>query len=198
MIAFLQGRLFAVGEESLWLDVNQVGYEVFMHPHQLARLPREQSEVFVYIHTMISENDVKLYGFLQREELELFRMLIGISGVGGKVALGIVATIPPGQFIQIVMSQDEKALTAVPGIGKKTAGRLVFELRDKLGAKAEQFIPSAPGETGDQEVLAALTALGYERGEVYPVMRSLKEAGQWSGKTEDILKQVLRQMSRLK
>jgi Holliday junction DNA helicase RuvA len=199
MIAFLRGSLFAAGEDFIWLDVNQVGYEVCMHPHQLARLPQEKSQILVYIHTMISENEVKLYGFLHRDELELFKILINISGIGGKVALGIVASFPPDKFVQTVMNQDEKLLTTIPGIGKKMAGRLVFELKDKLGAQAVQFLPEAPGEAAlNYEVLEALRALGYENSEIFPAMTQLKEAGEWAGTTEDILKKILRKMSKLK
>jgi Holliday junction DNA helicase RuvA len=197
VIAFLQGELTAAGDDYVWLNVGQVGYEVAMHPQQIARLPKLNSPVFVYIHTMISENDIKLYGFLAKEELLLFRRLIGVSGVGGKVALSIVATVPPDKFLQAVLSQDEKALLVIPGIGKKMASRLVFELKDKLGA-GDFVMPAASGAADDEEVFDALTALGYSRSEVYPVMLRLKEAGQWGERTEEVLKQVLKALSRLK
>ena len=199
MIVFLEGEVTFVGEEFLWVNVNQVGYEVFMHPQQLLKLPSLSARVFLYIHTSISENDVKLYGFLQQEELRLFRMLLGVSGVGGKVALGIVATLSPDKFMHTILSQDERMLTTVPGIGKKMASKLIFELKDKLGKTALFFTPATDGQvSAGEEVLEALESLGYERGEVYPLMVELQKAGEWRSTTEDSLKLMLKHLSRLK
>ena len=197
MIAFLEGELTFIGDGFIWLAVNQVGYEVWMHPQQILRLPPLKSKTFLYIHTLISENDVKLYGFVQQEELQLFRVLLGVSGIGGKAALGIVAALAPDKFVHTILSQDERTLTTIPGIGKKMAGKLIFELKDKLVKTAGVYAPSSRSGAGD-EVLEALEALGYERGEVYPLMVKLQEAGEWSERTEDALTLMLKRLSKLK
>ncbi len=191
MIAFIRGSLFETGEDSVIIEVQGIAYELIMHRRAIAHLPQRGAMVKVFTHFQVLENEFKLYGFLEREEQGLFKTLLGVSGMGAKGAMNILDFMEAEQFYRAIASQDEKLLTQVPGIGKKSAQRLFFELKDKI--KAVQF--TAPGqrdEPGLNDVMEALETLGYQRSEVFPLIMELKAQGNMSDRVEDNIKSVLR------
>ena len=133
MISFLRGTLVQARQDAIIIEVSGIGYEIGVHSRACSMLPPVGSPLVVYTYLQVLDNDLKLYGFLNQEELELFKLLLGVSGLGAKSSLNILAALKPDEFCQTVISADEKRLQGVPGIGKKTAQRLVFELKDKLG-----------------------------------------------------------------
>ncbi len=191
MISCLRGVLFEIGTDSIIIDINGVGFEVLFHQRALSGLPRMGEGLFIYTHLQVLENDFKLYGFLDKEELRLFKKLLGVSGMGAKGAMNVLAFMEPNSFYQAIASADEKSLTKIPGIGKKTAGRLIFELRDKIG---ELNIPAAADTQGIavEDVLLALETLGYSRSEVYGLIMELKTAGDLADSVEENIKRVLK------
>jgi Holliday junction DNA helicase, RuvA subunit len=192
MISFLRGILVQSTQESLILETGGLGYEVQIHSRAQSALPHPGSELLMHTYLQVLDNDLKLYGFLNRDELELFKTLLGVSGMGARGALNVLAALNPADFYQAVALADEKRLLAVPGIGKKTAQRLVFELKDKVGNKAVAVLPTGEDRSSLEEVLEALEALGYQRSEIFPVIMEMKSQGELGDKVEDNIKRVLR------
>ncbi|MBR3690524.1 MAG: Holliday junction branch migration protein RuvA [Eggerthellaceae bacterium] len=129
MIAFLSGTLAVVTSQAAYIDVGGVGYQVLMSQRALSKLPHQGAGVRVLTYLQASESGLALYGFLREEEKALFERLIAVSGVGPKAALATLSTFTPGEFAAAVASQDVKAVQKIPGVGKKTASRIILELK---------------------------------------------------------------------
>ncbi|ABZ84386.1 holliday junction DNA helicase ruva [Heliomicrobium modesticaldum Ice1] len=141
MIAFLRGRLVGLGDDCLLLDVSGVGYRVFVPATMLASLPQVGRDILIHTFYYAREDQVSLYGFLTEEELAFFRLLLEVSGVGPKVGLGILSAYSVVEVQRAIIAEDVLALTRIPGIGRKTAQRLVIELRDKLLKQGVRAVP---------------------------------------------------------
>ena len=163
MIAYLTGSVKFIFESYCILDVNGVGYKVFADTHTLT--VGDAAEFFIY--TAVRDDAINLYGFKNRDEFELFEMLINVSGIGAKGALAIVNKISPADFAAAVARQDLKALTNIPGVGKKSAERIILELKDKM--KGLQ-ITSEPTNAAIFDAIDALEALGYSDSEIRSVI----------------------------
>jgi len=174
------------------VEVSGIGYEVQIHSRTLSMLPAVGSPVLVHTHLQVLDNDFKLYGFLNREELDLFKLLLGVSGIGARGALSILSAMKPHDFYQSIASNDEKRLLTVPGIGKKTAQRLVFELKERIGK--QQGMASTLGEDENiwEDLLEALETLGYQRSEVFPLIMDMKAHNELGDRVEENIKKVLR------
>jgi len=192
MIAFLRGSLQQAELDSVIIEVNGLGYEVALHSRATAALPPVGGQVQIYTYLQVLDNDLKLYGFSNKEELKLFKILIGVSGIGARGALGILGVLSPIQFYQAVASRDEKRLLGIPGIGKKTAQRLMFELKDKLGDQTGAHLVGEEEQIKITETMEALEALGYLRSEIYPVLMDMKSQGRLDNRVEENIKRVLR------
>lgn len=174
MIAYLKGTVSHIFADSCFIDVHGVGYRVFAPASTLDMLTVGQ-ETLVYTYMSVREDDISLYGFASLDEYELFMLLIGVNSVGPKVALGILSAGSPDSFRLAVHKKDIKGLTKLPGIGKKTAERIVLELQDKIGsaAEAEDSLAAAVQHPAADDILretvAALVSLGYTEAEVLPV-----------------------------
>ncbi len=167
MIAFLRGRLLEKHPNRLVVDVQGVGYEVHVPLSTFYRMPEPGGEVSLRVHTHVREDAIALFGFANQLELQIFERLIAINGIGPKLALAVLSGIDAGELVAAVQRGDVARLTAVPGIGKKTAERIELELKDRLPvAIAADAMPS-PGvaEQGDvrADLLSALLNLGYHR-----------------------------------
>jgi Holliday junction DNA helicase RuvA len=168
MIACLTGSLFQKSTERIIIDVGGVGYDVAFCQSGLGQLPEVGEDVFVYIYTKVREDAIELFGFINAEEKALFVVLIGVSGVGPKVALAIVGSTSPSDFARAVLSDDLHRLTQLPGVGKKTAERLCLELKDKIhifvdhdGSTADHQAATDLSSQIDSDVISALVNLGY-------------------------------------
>ena len=221
MIAFLKGTVAAVYDGSAEIDVNGVGYEVRIAGDTVQRLASagRDEELKIYTYTYLREDQIALYGFLSREDLELFKLLITVSGIGPKGALALLSVGTADDLRFAIMTGDAKMIARAPGVGKKTAERLILDLRDKVaglydagmaalaagvagaagGIDASDYIPQAGTAGTDdaaREAIEALTALGYSRAEASKAVRSCKENaaknGTDPGDTESILKSALR------
>lgn len=196
MIAYIKGIVTHRLVEAVYVNVHDVGYRVYV-PSSVQSHLQVGEETCLYTYTNVREDAIHLYGFLTIEDYELFLMLISVSGVGPKLGLGILSAISPDQFVGLIISGDTKGLQKLPGIGKKSAERLVLELKDKIESLgiAGTFTPSgtisalvkAPvGIT--EEVVEALMALGYSAQEVQPVVQDVYDGTQ---EVPELLKQVL-------
>ena len=199
MIGFLRGRVAYTFPDYCFLDVHDVGYRVFIS-HQTRNQISVGTEVMLYIHTHVREDAILLYGFFSQEEYDLFQHLICISGIGPKVAQGILSAITANEFYHLIHRKDVKAITKLPGIGKKTAERIILELKDKLSA-ASFDVSDAADETaaledamGDMvsEAIEALLSLGFQQSEVQSV---LKKKSDWES-TEEIIRYALAELQR--
>ncbi len=163
----LRGRLARKSPEGLIVDVGGVGYVVAVSLSTYADLPGEGREVELFIHTQVREDALSLFGFLSEDEKRVFSQLIGVAGVGPKVALAVLSGARPDQLRAAVASGEAKSLTKIPGIGKKIADRIVLELRDKLGppGSAESLPGGSPLGGAAADVASALANLGYRRGD---------------------------------
>lgn len=166
MIAFIHGIVSSVDDETIVIDKGGIGLEICVPMSMLQPAPAVGEEITLHTHLQVKEDGWQLFGFADKEQLRIFRLLIGISGIGAKTGVAILDKIAVSRFPQIVAAQDHKPLTAVSGVGKKTAERILLELKDKFpladsdisGAEADGLLP---GETLDPQLLAALKQLGY-------------------------------------
>ncbi len=172
MIDSLRGRLKARGKDYIVVDVTGVGFRVHVPAAFLNRLEGVGSEVELFTHLCVRENELALYGCEDKDEMTIFELLLGVSGVGPKVALAILSAIPPDSLRLAIAQEDAETLARVPGIGLKTAKKIIFHLRDKIEVEP---LPAAPPAliTADVEVIAALTALGYSVVEAQAAVQSL-------------------------
>jgi Holliday junction DNA helicase RuvA len=162
MIAHLRGRLLAKHPNQIVVETSGVGYEVNISVPTFSELPANGSEVALHIHTHVREDLIALYGFLRPAEKELFEKLMTVSGIGAKLAITILSGMAADEMAGAIRGNDVGRLTRIPGIGKKTAERMVLELRDKLPAAAGTSTVAAPVMSpAEEDVLSALVNLGY-------------------------------------
>jgi len=172
VIASLRGQLKAVRDDSVIIDVGGVGYRVYVTGPTLSELSDIGQVVELHTHLHVRENDIAVYGFRSLAELDLFVMLIGVSGIGPRTALATLSAFSPETLRDALVQGDALALTRIPGIGPKTAQRLVFDLRDKVTAAAGALV--APGlSPEDVDVIDALTSLGYSVLEAQTALRAI-------------------------
>jgi len=178
MIGRLQGTLVALAPPQVLIDVHGVGYEVEVPLSLLADLPAPGQPVTLITHLQVSDTAQSLYGFLHASQRELFRKLMKVSGIGAKLALAILSGINPGQFASTIQAGDVQALTRIPGVGKKTAERLVMEMRDQLDLSAADASPDQAGRLpgAQAEASSALQQLGYKAQEAERIIKAVASA----------------------
>lgn len=197
MIGRLTGVLSAKQPPSLLLDVNGVGYEIDVPMSTFYNLPEVGEKAVLLVHTHVREDALQLYGFASEAERTLFRTLIKISGVGARLALTILSGIEVNAFVRCVQLEDTTALTRLPGVGKKTAQRLIVEMKDKLeqtSVEADRIgIPARRTEaTPVEEAVTALIALGYKPPEASRMVRAVQGAAGVNGSAEEIIRLALK------
>ena len=198
MIGFLRGKVAGLKTDYCLLDVGGVGYRVFIPNNTRCKLTLNETAM-LYTYMNVYQDGITLYGFYTEEEYDVFQLLIGVSGIGPKVALGILSAITVDALCKAIQNKQATLLTKLPGIGKKSAERLILELKDKMALAAsddEVLSLSMEGDVADDilsEAMAALTSLGYSQVEITPV---LKKAAK--GKSnEEIVKLALKELSHL-
>lgn len=200
MIEFLKGTVFYAENDYVAVDVGGIGYQVHVsHPRQFG----EGESVCLYTHLVIREDAHLLYGFSGKDERDLFRTLLEVSGVGPKAALGMLASMNPRQLVTAIRMEDVKTLTRLPGVGKKTAQRLVLDLKDKLAKwdwewavqPKSEAIASPEPVSNERDVIAALMALGYNEEEAeWAAREAFHTSEDPTLETEKWIKMALRMM----
>ena len=200
MIAYLEGRLTRKSPSQVMVLVGGVGYKLFIPVSTYYELPEEGSDVALYVHTHVREDILALYGFWSVTEERLFQRLIGVNGVGPALALKVMSGLEPKALVDAIRSSDLRRLSSIPGVGKKTAERLVVELRDKMagigpaGEEDASKVPLGRIESLREDVLSALANLGFPRPSAEKsVEAALREEPEIS--FEGALKRVLRKLS---
>jgi Holliday junction DNA helicase RuvA len=195
VIGHLRGRLVRKAPPALIVDVNGVGYELEAPMSTFYRLPELGAEVELHTHLVVREDAHLLYGFSTEDERRLFRDLLRVTGIGPKIGLALLSGIDVETFMRCVESEDAAALTRIPGIGRKTAERLLIEMRDRLAATppgqtpSQTNVPASP----ETEAYGALVALGYRPAEA---TRLLKGAGPGTHSTEELIRRALQSAAR--
>jgi Holliday junction DNA helicase RuvA len=202
MITYVRGELVAEELDRIIVDVGGMGYQIFMSGESMTHLPSVGHEVTIHTYLNVKEDAMKLFGFLTREHLEIFKLLIGVNGVGPKGGLAILSVLSPDNLRYAVLSNDVKAISSAQGVGKKSAEKIILELRDKL--KIEDMLESVASGSGTSdvaglatgnkkvqaEVIQALEALGYGSTEALKAVKQV-EIDETST-AESVLKQALR------
>jgi len=189
MISYLEGKILDKNEKFFVVDVSGVGYRIFSHSGILEKIPENGQNVKIWTHLYVREDAMDLYGFLNKEELEFFEILISISGIGPRSALGILEVAPVSSLKQAIVSEDETFFTKVSGIGRKTAQRLILELKSKLAKTVVLEKGGSFKEMGD--AFEALVALGYRQSDVRRVLNELpKDMKSAEAKVKEVLKRL--------
>ena len=187
MISYLEGKILDKNEKFFVVNVSGVGYKVFSHAGILAEISEIGQTVKIWTHLYVREDAMDLYGFLNKEELEFFETLISISGIGPRSALGILEVAPVSGLKQAIISEDETFFTKVSGIGRKTAQRLILELKSKLIKTVVLEKGGGFQETGD--AFEALVSLGYKQNDVRKILNDLpKDVKSVEAKVKEALK----------
>ena len=201
MIAALTGRLAFKSPSHITLDVQGVGYEVFIPLSTFYSLPDIDESASLRIHTHLREDAIQLFGFLTTTEKDAFILLTGISGIGPKLGLSILSTLSVADLVSAIQAGDMEKLATVPGIGKKSAGRIVLELKDKV--ERLRIMPAAlPPATGDQssrmqdDALSALVNLGYRAQEAKDTIKRIAESQSGSMPLKDLIRETLKELAR--
>lgn len=197
MIAFVKGVLVEIGESAVVVDNGGIGYSVFVTGRDAGRMHTGE-EVLLHTYFNVREDAMQLFGFLSRDDLHMFRLLLGVNGIGPKAALGVLNALCANDLRFAVLADDVKAIAAAPGVGRKTAQKMILELKDKFSLqeafeeKLTAQIPAQEVSDNQSEAVQALVALGYSGSDALKAVRAV--AGDDMG-TEDILRAALRQMS---
>jgi Holliday junction DNA helicase RuvA len=194
MIGFLEGELLEKSPGQVMLKVGGVGYRVLIPLSTFYALPEPPARVSLLIHTRMQEDALNLYGFSSREEKELFQQLLNIPRIGARMALNILSGINPGEFAEALAQRDIRRLSGIPGIGKKSAERIVLELKDKKIAPGAPSRPQAPGDGQVQDALSALLNLGYQKNVAEKALDAVRSQG--ADTLEDLLRQSLKWLSK--
>lgn len=203
MISFIKGYIAETTENSVILETDSIGYEIFMTGPAIEETSRMQDKIKIYTYFHVREDAMQLYGFLSRDDLEMFRLLLNVNGIGPKAAMGVLAAITADELRFAVLSDDVKTISRAPGIGKKTAQKLILELKDKLKledafekklAHQEENLSLKDTSLHDsrQEAVEALTALGYSSANALRAVRQVSE--ETGDDVEAILKAALKQL----
>ncbi len=203
MISFIRGKIAWITENTVVIDHQGIGYEVSVPASILMKQPRQGEEIFLYTYLQVREDGISLFGFESRDELKVFRMLIGVSGIGPKGAVGILSAVSVDNLRFAVLSEDEKTISKAPGIGTKTARKLILELKDKFkleDAFGQNILPESGQieETKNArqqmiyEAIQALTALGFSRTEASRAVNAVELSEEITA--DDLLKAALKKL----
>ena len=201
MISYIKGELTEVFEDTVVVETNGIGYNIRVPGSVLDRLPSVGSSVRIYTYLYVKEDAMNLFGFLNRDDLSVFKLLLNVSGIGPKGALAILSTIGPDDLRFAVLSEDVKTISSAPGIGAKTAKRLIIELKDKLKL-AEVFETALANKEkassenvvllARNEAVEALVALGYASAQAMKAVQQVENAEEKD--SEQILKEALKKL----
>ncbi|HLK54716.1 MAG TPA: Holliday junction branch migration protein RuvA [Candidatus Angelobacter sp.] len=184
MIAHLRGKLISKHPNQAIVEAGGVGYDVVISVPTFSELPSLNAEVSLFIHTHVREDALALFGFLRAQEKQLFEKLLSVSGIGPKLAITILSGMPADAMVAAIKGNNVASLTRIPGIGKKTAERMVLELRDKLDTFSVSAEATAAATPVEEDVISALVNLGYQR----PLAeKALARLGNVSGESFDTL-----------
>lgn len=182
MIAYLKGKLVTKSIEFIIVESNNIGYKVYMAKSDIEKLENIGTDIKIYTYMKVREDDISLYGFISNEELTMFELLISVGGIGAKSAIAILSNIAPSKFALAVITNDVATIKKLPGVGPKTAQRIILELKDKIKTEDAVNIEEQNHESreivekqNEEELIQALQVLGYRRYEINKILPNIKE-----------------------
>lgn len=204
MISYIKGKIADIEQDLVVVESNNIGYNIKIASATAANLPSVGENVKIYTYMAVREDDISLYGFITKDDLNIFKLLIGVNGIGPKGALGVMSALTADDIRFAVLSDDIKAISKAPGIGTKTAQRLIIELKDKLSLEdafeqklennqAKATIAGNPSNDAKNEAIMALTALGYSNSEAIRAVKDIDITQDMD--SEAILKMALKKMT---
>lgn len=198
MFAYIKGSLEEKSNGYVVIDVGGIGYKIFMSDVAIQNIGEIGNIIKVHTYYYVREDNISLYGFISKEELTMFELLLSVSGIGAKSAITMLSNIAPSSFALAIISNDIKQLTKIPGIGSKTAQRIVLELKDKLKTdtaipKTDETIVAIKQDNMSDEAIAALQILGYNRKEIDKVLEKIDTS---TLGTEDIIRTALKYLGK--
>lgn len=200
MIAFVRGKPVPSGPDSLIIDVGGIGYQIQVPTAVAARLSGSKEEVLIHTYMYVREDAMHLFGFLEDSDRAVFALLLQVSGIGPKVALGIMSAMNAPTLIQAVISEQVAILTGIPGVGKKTAQRIIIELKDRFKKMTALDTPVADSDTGRPDIageaLQALAVLGYSPLEARRALQQARERDNSPRELADVIKMALKELAR--
>ena len=180
MISFIKGELVSAKEDKIIVECNGIGYNIFTPTSVIASLPPLGSEVKIHTYLNVREDAMNLFGFLNEDDLDMYKMLLGVNGVGPKAALGVLSNISTNDLRIAIVSEDAKTIAKAPGLGNKTAQKIILELKSKIDLEAtlgniesDASIPANVNDDDRSEAVQALTALGYSASESMKAVRNV-------------------------
>ena len=201
MYEYIRGQFQGISKDYVVIELNNIGYKIFTSGNTMSNMPKVGDEVLLYLEQIVREDFIGLYGFTTREELEMFKLLLSINGVGAKVALSLLSISTVNNLKYAIMMGDEKHITRAPGIGKKTAQRIILELKDKLkpdeltseeGQLIEGINENSDYSFNINETLSALMALGYTEKEAQKALEKVDKTLSIENMIKESLKLLMR------
>lgn len=201
MIGYLKGELAEVKESYVVLEVGNIGYEVYLPSSAIMELPSRGSTIKLYTYLHVREDAISLFGFLTKDDMEMFKLLITVNGIGPKGALGILSSISADEIRFAVLAEDAKTIAKAPGVGNKTAGKLILELKDKFKLETafeQRLINQTEKREGSgifgmrEEAVQALTVLGYSAADALKIVNQVEITEDMT--SEELLKRCLKRM----
>lgn len=200
MIAFIKGELAEINDNYIVIETGNIGYEIFLPTSSILELPQRKSIIKIYTYLHVREDIFCLYGFLTKDDLAIFKQLITVNGIGPKGALGILSGLTADELRFAILAEDSKAISKAPGIGPKTASKIILELKDKikLDEAFEQKLENQSAKTKDniygrrEEAIEALSSLGYSTSDAFKIVNQIDITEDMT--TEDILKLCLKRL----
>ena len=195
MYRYIKGTIEEIGDSYVVIENNDIGYLINTSRNTINFIKNNSIECKIYTHLNVREDDISLYGFVTKEELDMFHLLLYVSKIGPKVALGVLSAMIPANIKLAIVTNDVNALTKAPGIGKKTANRIILELKDKIDDNIDIAGTNVQNEiqSDSDEVIAALNTLGYSRNEVSDALSKINTDGL---NTQAIIKAALKQLAK--
>lgn len=195
MYQYIIGNIEEISEDYIVIENNGIGYIVYTSKNSIMDIGQNTTKRKILTHLIVREDVMSLYGFTTNEELKMFKLLITVTKIGPKVAIGLLSTLSPSNIKISIISGDTNALSRAPGIGKKTAQRIILELKDKVDDNIiyEEGIDASIPLDETEEVVVALSSLGYTRNEIFKVLSSIDTQDK---RTEEIIKLALRKLSK--
>lgn len=201
MYEYIRGQFQGISKDYVVIELNNIGYKIFTSGNTMSNMPKVEDEVLLYLEQIVREDFIGLYGFTTREELEMFKLLLSINGVGAKAALSLLSISTVNNLKYAIMMGDEKHITRAPGIGKKTAQRIILELKDKLkpdeltseeGQLIEGINDNSDYSFNINETLSALMALGYTEKEAQKALEKVDKTLSIENMIKESLKLLMR------
>ena len=193
MINSISGKIFKKEPTLLYVENNGIVYSISICLRDYEKLPSEGDSIFIYTHLNVKENLMELYGFMDLERRSLFLNLIDVSGIGPRTAINLLSNASVSSFKENIISEDVKSLSLIPGIGPKTAKRIILDIKEKISTHtvSQNNVDNSKVDFSYDDILTALSSLGYKKSQIDKAIKKLNDEGSYQGDIENVIKRIL-------